>query len=77
MAAVVPAGKALGMPAAKVKHYVQATRDQKSLDAPLFKSNDKNTGAGESLVDTIAAEDSDDEDATEHARCVRITCGAG
>ena len=56
------------MPAAKVKQYVQATRDQKSLDAPLFKSNDKSRNNGESLVDTIAAEDSDDEEAVEHAR---------
>jgi len=56
------------MPAAKVKQYVQATRDQKSLDAPLFKSNDKGRNNGESLVDTIAADDSDDEEAVEHAR---------
>ena len=66
------AGKVLGMPAAKVKQCVQATRDQKSLDAPLFKNNSKNQGVGESLVDTVAAEDSDDEDAVEHARCVRM-----
>ena len=63
------AGKVLGMPAAKVKQYVQATRDPKSLHAPLHKNNDKNTGAGESLVDTLAAEDSDDEEAVEYARC--------
>ena len=58
------------MPAAKVKQYVQATRDPKSLHAPLHKNNDKNTGAGESLVDTLAAEESDDEEAVEHARCI-------
>ena len=57
------------MPAAKVKQYVQATRDPKSLHAPLHKANDKNTGVGESLVDTLAAEESDDEEAVEYARC--------
>ena len=67
------AGKVLGMPAAKVKQYVQATRDQKSLDAPLFKSNDKGRNNGESLVDTIAADDSDDEEAVEHARCAVLS----
>ena len=52
---------------------MHATRDQKSLEAPLFKSNDKGRNNGESLIDTIAADDSDDEEAVEHARCAVLS----
>ena len=59
------------MPASKVKAYMAAARQPKSLDTPLFKPTDKSADEGALLVDTVEATEDVDEEARDRERCAR------
>lgn len=59
----------MGLAPSRVKFYIQAARQPKSLDTPLKGNVNSYTEEGDLLVDSIAADNGVDEKALDLQRC--------